>query len=213
MKIQSFTFNPFQENTYLVYDDTKECIIIDAGCYSSLEKKTLTDFIEKYNLKPVRLINTHCHIDHVCGNKFVAEKYNLKVEMHKDDLLILQSTEVVGETYGFKVELPPQPSIFLEEGDLITFGISELEVIFTPGHSPGSISLFSKKEKFVIVGDVLFNQSIGRYDFPGGNRQTLMDSIKIKLFPLGDDIAVYSGHGSSTTIVFEKKYNPFLLEE
>lgn len=210
MTIHSFTFNSFQENTYLVYDDTKECLIIDAGCFFPEEKKELTKFIEQNNLKPVKLINTHCHIDHVFGNKFVAEKYGLNLEMHKADLPILQTTEIVGRNYGMAVEPSPLPAVFLEENDVVVFGKSELKVLHTPGHSPGSISFFSEKNKLVIVGDVLFRQSIGRYDFPGGDYETLMNSIRNKLFLLGDGVKVYSGHGPSTTIGFEKKNNPFL---
>lgn len=210
MTVQPFTFNPFSENTYIVFDETKECIIIDPGCYFPNEKKELMDFIEKNKLKPVKLLNTHCHLDHICGNKFVAEKYKLKLEMHQADLPVLHYAGEAGKQYGLPIEPSPEPLVFLEENDFIKFGTSELKVLRTPGHSPGGISFFSPKNKFIIVGDVLFYQNIGRYDFPGGDYETLMNSIRKKLFLLDNEVKVYSGHGQPTTIGFEKKHNPFL---
>jgi glyoxylase-like metal-dependent hydrolase (beta-lactamase superfamily II) len=210
ISIQTFTFGPFQENTYVLYDASKECIIIDPGCYDEQERLELTDFIDTHKLTPVRLLNTHCHIDHVVGNKFVAEKYKLKLEINKHDLTTLNSLMMVAKMYNLRAEPSPQPSGFLEEGDIIKFGNSTLEIIFTPGHSPGSITFYNKEQKIMIAGDVLFHGSIGRADLPGGHHQTLIDSINNKLLPLGDEFVVYSGHGPSTTIGFERMNNPFL---
>lgn len=208
--IQSFTFNPFSENMYILYDETKEALIIDPGCYTQLEKEELAKFILETGLKPVKLLNTHAHIDHVLGNNFVAAKYGLKLEMHEADADLLRSAPVYGQMWGIKPEPSPEPSAFLNEGDVVRFGNSKLDVLFTPGHCPGSITFFSSDEKFAIVGDVLFYGSIGRTDLPGGNHELLISSIREKLFPLGDDIVVYPGHGPSTTIGFEKQHNPFL---
>lgn len=208
--IQSFTFNPFSENMYILYDETKEALIIDPGCYTQLEKEELAKFILETGLKPVKLLNTHAHIDHVLGNNFVAAKYGLKLEMHEADADLLRSAPVYGQMWGIKPEPSPEPSGFLNEGDVVRFGNSKLDVLFTPGHCPGSITFFSSDEKFAIVGDVLFYGSIGRTDLPGGNHELLISSIREKLFPLGDDMVVYPGHGPSTTIGFEKQHNPFL---
>ena len=210
ISIQGFVFNPFSENTYILYDETKECIIIDPGCSNEEERKELSDFIKEENLKPVKLLNTHCHIDHVFGNSFIAKKYNLGLEIHKDDLQVLHSLPQVSHLYGLNAEESVEPSNFLNEGDIVRFGNSSLEIFFTPGHSPGSISFYNKEEKFVIGGDVLFHDSIGRTDLPGGDHETLLASIREKLFKLDDDFAVLSGHGEETTIGFEKKNNPFL---
>ena len=210
IQIQGFTFNPFEENTYLLYDETKECVIIDPGCYNTHEQQELVDFIKSEELNPVKLLNTHCHIDHVFGNAFVAKKYNIRLEMHKEDLQVLHSLPQVSHLYGLNMEESIEPSVFLNEGDIVKFGNSSLEILFCPGHSPGSICFVSKKDKFIIGGDVLFQGSIGRTDLPGGNHEALITNIKTKLLLLDDDFAVFSGHGQETSIGFEKKHNPFL---
>jgi hydroxyacylglutathione hydrolase len=210
IKIASFTFNPFEENTYLLFDETKECAIIDPGCHSVEEKQTLAQFIEAENLKPVKLLLTHSHIDHILGNNFVAGKYNLKPEVNELELPMLQNAKMIGQMYGIEVEPSPEPEIFLAEGNTVRFGNSELQVLFTPGHSRGSICFYNAEDKFVIAGDVLFNESIGRTDLPGGDYNTLIKSIREKLFNLPDDNKVYPGHGPATTIGHEKKHNPFL---
>jgi len=207
--IQGFTFNPFSENTYILFDETKECVIIDPGCSNKSEQEDMVQFISDEGLKPVRLLNTHCHIDHVFGNTFIAKKYNLGLEIHKDDLQTLHSLPQVSHLYGLNAEESVEPANFLNEGDQIKFGNSVLDIFFTPGHSPGSIVFVSHKDKFVIGGDVLFYGSIGRTDLPGGDHQTLLSSIREKLFVLNDDYAVFSGHGQETSIGFEKKNNPF----
>jgi glyoxylase-like metal-dependent hydrolase (beta-lactamase superfamily II) len=210
IQIQGFTFNPFGENTYILYDETKECVIIDPGCYDARERQELADFIKSEGLKPVKLLNTHGHIDHVCGNSFVAKKYNIGLEMHREDLSVLKSLPQVSHLYGLNAEESIAPAAFLNEGDSVKFGNSSLEILFTPGHSPGSICFVSKEDKFIIGGDVLFHGSIGRTDLPGGDHEALLSNIREKLFVLGDDFAVFSGHGEQTSIGFEKKHNPFL---
>lgn len=210
VQISFFTFGPFEENTYVLYDDTKECLIIDPGCSDASERQELATFIESKQLKPVKLLNTHCHIDHVLGNKFIAEKYTLGLEINKYDLPVLQALQIVAKNYGIPAEESPAPAAFIDEGDMIKFGNSEIEILFTPGHSPGSICFINKKQKIVIGGDVLFYGSIGRTDLPGGDHTTLINSIKAKLFTLEDDFEVFPGHGPSTKIGFEKKNNPFL---
>ncbi len=211
ISIHSFTFNPFAENTYILFDETKQCIIIDPGCYDNSERTALATFIDNAGLKPVKLLNTHCHLDHVFGNGFVSQKYNLKLEINKNDEPVLDSYLTVASIYNMNAEPSPSPSVYLNEGDIIKFGNSELEIVLTPGHSPGSITFYNKEQKFMIAGDVLFQGSIGRSDLPGGNFETLINSIKTKLFPLGDDYKVYSGHGPQTTIGVERNNNPFLV--
>ena len=211
MKIKKFTFNPFSENTFIVYDDTKECIIIDPGCYEKNERKELEKYISDNNLKPIMLINTHCHIDHVFGNQFVCKRWGLDLQINKLDLDILKNNVELAQLYGFEnYEISPMPKKFLNENDKINFGNSTLTIILTPGHSPGHISLYSSKEKIIISGDVLFNNGIGRTDLPGGNYDTLIKSIKEKLLVLEDETIVFCGHGPSTTIRKEKLNNPFL---
>lgn len=210
IEVKSFTFNPFMENSYVLYDETKECIIIDPGCSNAEEEKILSEFISSNDLKPVRLINTHCHIDHIVGNAFVSNKYNLDLEAHKLEIPILASTEMQAQYFGFSINKSPEIKIFLEEGDKVYFGKSSLDILFTPGHCPGEISFYSKEDKFIIGGDVLFQLGIGRTDLPGGDYATLIETIKTKFFSLEDDCIVYSGHGPSTNIAFEKANNPFL---
>ncbi len=210
MKIQRFTFNYFQENTYVLYDSTNECVIIDPGCSNREEEKELVKFIEDKNLKPVLLLNTHCHIDHILGNAFVSITYGLSLHIHKNDLHVLNAGPRIAESYGFPYTPSPQPGHFLEEGQKINFGETVLDIVFTPGHSPGSVCFINHSEKVVIGGDVLFQGSIGRTDLPGGDFQTLADSIKARLYTLPDDYTVYPGHGGETTIGVEKITNPFV---
>jgi len=210
MNLVVFPFNAFQENTYVLFDESHECAIIDPGCNNSKEEEILTGFIESKGLKPVLLLNTHCHIDHVLGNKFIADKYDLELTSHKDEKIVLEANVMVANMYGIQYTLSPDITKFLDQGDTVTFGNTTLEVLFTPGHSPASISFFHRENKQLIAGDVLFQNSIGRTDLPGGNLDTLISSIKTKYYPLGDDVQVYPGHGPSTTIGEEKLNNPFL---
>ena len=211
ISVQSFTANPYQENCYVLFDESKECIIIDPGAYTSQEQNELSRFIESKQLKPVRLLNTHCHIDHVLGNAFVHSLYGLLPEFHSLELELLHAIPSYAPQMGIRYELSPLPETFLSESGKIAFGQSELELIFAPGHSPGHLCFYSPADNFLIGGDVLFYQSIGRTDLPGGNHQQLLDTIKHKLFNLPTDCVVYPGHGPSTQIGFEKAHNPFLL--
>jgi hydroxyacylglutathione hydrolase len=210
ISIHHFTFSPFQENTYVLFDETKECIIIDPGCYDRNEENELSAFISDKELQPTRLLNTHCHIDHVFGNAYVAKKYDLGLEMHELDLPLLQAVETQGKLYGLNVIPSPTPSSFLKAGDKIEFGNSSLRVIFVPGHAPGHVAFVCDAQRFVINGDVLFNGSIGRTDLPGGNHEMLLSSIRNELFTLGDDFQVFTGHGTPTSIGYERQSNPFL---
>ena len=211
LNIEVFTFNPFQENTYVLYDSNSNCVIIDPGCYERTEKEELKSFIETKNLVPKQLLNTHCHIDHVLGNYFVSKTYNLPLEMHQDDIPTLNSVNDAAHVYGFAdYEKSPNPEVFLIENDQIVIGESILDILFTPGHAPGHIVFINHEQKFVIGGDVLFYGSIGRSDLPGGDHETLIQSIKEKLLTLDDDYEVYPGHGTKTTIGFERNNNPFL---
>lgn len=211
MNIKAFTFNPFQENTYVVYDNTKECIIIDPGCHTKSEQDELRRFISSEGLKPVKLINTHCHIDHVLGNKFTSELWNLELYMNKEDLPLLENAGNIGKMYGFdNYEGSPYPKHFLKQDDTLSFGESNFKILFTPGHAPGHICLYSAEHNFIIAGDVIFNGSIGRTDLPGGDYETLINSIKTQLLPLPKETIVYCGHGPTTSIGYEKDNNPFL---
>ncbi|RMF23348.1 MAG: MBL fold metallo-hydrolase [Bacteroidetes bacterium] len=213
-KVVKFTFNPFQENTYLVVDEgSRTCVIFDPGCYDAHEKDELATYIEQQELRPVRLMNTHCHLDHIFGNRFVAEKYGLPLEIHRGESPILASAPQAAMLFGLPAPEPSlAPGAFLEEGDQVTFGNTRLEVLLTPGHSPASLSFFCPDEGFVIAGDVLFYGSIGRTDLPGGDFDTLIRSIREKLLPLGDQVVVHPGHGPDTTIGFERRHNPFLQQ-
>ena len=210
-QVACFEFNPFAENTYIVYDESGECAIFDPGCYTHEERTTLKNFVETHHLRPVRLINTHCHLDHVFGNAFVANTWGLGLEIHVDELPVLQRFAQVCQMYGVPFsEEPPAPAHFLEAGDVVAFGNTRLEVLFTPGHSPASISFYCPSDGFVLAGDVLFQESIGRTDLPGGNTDLLLHSIRTQLFTLPDETVVYAGHGHPTTVRHEKEYNPFL---
>lgn len=209
--VAALTFNPFQEKTYVVYDDTNECVIFDPGCYTDVERQELAQFIEEKKLTPVRLINTHCHLDHIFGNRFVADKYKLELEGHKGEIPVLEAVPQVSMMYGIAMpDQSPPMTKFIEEGDEIQFGNTSLKALFTPGHSPASLSFYCEKDQFVIGGDVLFYGSIGRTDLPGGDFNTLITSIREKFFTLPDEVEVHPGHGPSTTVGFEKANNPFL---
>lgn len=211
MTIHSFTFNPFEENTYIVYDETMQCAIIDPGCYMPEEEEQLLQFIEDEKLNPVLLLNTHCHVDHIFGNKLIFDKFGLSPQCHKNELQLLEVAGEYSKQWGIFLKPSPAPEKFLDETDTITIGNQTFSILLTPGHSPGSLCFYHEKEKLIIAGDVLFQMSIGRFDLPGGNEQTLLNSIKEKLMPLPADVKVYPGHGPATTIGFEKMYNPFLL--
>jgi hydroxyacylglutathione hydrolase len=210
LQIKHFVFSPIEENTYVVYNEENECIIIDPGCYFDEEKEALRDFIDVKKLKPVMLVNTHCHLDHVFGNKWVADTYGLTLQLHPKEERVLKDAPTRGLLYNLPFDNYTGQLIFLKEGDTLSFGEYEFIVLDTPGHSPGSICLYCADQHFIISGDVLFQGSIGRTDLPGGDHQTLINNIRTKLLVLPDDTKVYSGHGPMTTIGAEKKNNPFL---
>jgi glyoxylase-like metal-dependent hydrolase (beta-lactamase superfamily II) len=166
LTIHKATFNPFMENTYVITDETKDCAIVDPGCCNDAERNELIKIIEDNGLKPVILLNTHCHIDHIPGNKFIFEKYGLYPEIHEKELDILQRAPQFGEFFGFNCDPSPEPRKFLTEQDEVKVGNTVFTILFTPGHSPGSISFYSEKDKAVISGDVLFYRSVGRFDLP-----------------------------------------------
>lgn len=211
IEVQSFTFNPFQENTYLLINEKKECFIIDPGCYFTNEQKTLTDAITAGGLVPVALLNTHCHLDHIFGNKLIFRRYGLKPRIHLLEQPVLDRSFQAGQMYNLPFETSPEPEKkYLEDGELIPWGDDALKVIFVPGHSPGSVCFYCEKQHFAIGGDVLFRQSIGRSDLPGGDFDTLERSIRQRLYALPDETIIYPGHGPETTTGYEKKHNPFL---
>jgi hydroxyacylglutathione hydrolase len=209
IQIQSFTFNPFEENTYVLYDDTLEAIVVDPGCYEKEEQAELAEFISSKKLTVKYLINTHCHIDHVLGNDFVKSRYKVPFLLHPVELPVLRAVKTYAGNYGFPGYSEVLPDGDLQEDRKFNFGNSSLEILFLPGHSPGHVGLYHAGEKFIIGGDVLFFHSIGRTDLPGGNFETLIRSIHQKLFVLPDDVTVYAGHGTPTSIGEEKVNNPF----
>ncbi|MEQ8714412.1 MAG: MBL fold metallo-hydrolase [Cyclobacteriaceae bacterium] len=209
IKIKSFTFNPFMENTYVLSDATGECIIIDPGCYETAERDTLKSYITKNGLKVVQLINTHCHIDHVLGNAFVKREYQVDLAIHLKDEATLESVKIYAPNYGFAKYEPSTANLMIDEGDQVKFGDSTLEILFVPGHAPGHVVFYHEGQSFCIGGDVLFRESIGRTDLPGGDHDVLISNIHEKMFKLPDDTTVYCGHGPETTIGHEKKFNPF----
>ena len=209
IEIKSFVFNPFMENTYVLYDETKEAIIIDPGCYEAYEKDELKNFIQQHDLSVVQLLNTHCHIDHVLGNQFVKDTYQVALAIHQQDDATLGAVKAYAPSYGFQHYEDAKADMFIEEGGKIKFGSSELEIVFVPGHAPGHIAFYHRDQKFIIGGDVLFDGSIGRTDLPGGDFDTLINSIHTKFFPLGDDMKVFCGHGDPTSVGKERASNPF----
>lgn len=207
--IEQFTFNPFSENTFVLYDDTKSCIIIDPGCYEPTEQQALLRYITDAGLKVEKVINTHCHIDHVFGNKFCQDTFKVDLLIPPKEEQTLRSVPLYAPMYGFANYQAAEPDGFLPEEGEFTFGASSLKILFVPGHAPGHLAFYAAEEKFCINGDVLFQGSIGRTDLPGGDHATLINSIRTTMFSLPDDTTIYCGHGPRTTIAFEKKHNPF----
>jgi hydroxyacylglutathione hydrolase len=207
--IDTLTFNPLQENTYIVYDDARDCMIVDPGCYEPYEQEELKNHISGKNLTVKLLVNTHGHVDHVLGNYFVKETYKVPFQIFHSDLPTLKSVAAYAPNYGFFKYVPADPDHLLKEGDTIHVGTMKFDVWFVPGHAPGHIAFINQEEKICISGDVLFKNSIGRSDLPGGDFNTLLKSIQEKLFSLNPETIVYPGHGPTTTIQYEKKYNPY----
>ena len=210
LNVQSFTFNPVQENTYLLYNEERLCCIIDPGCYFASEEMELRNFIELHQLTPKYLLNTHCHLDHIFGNRFIHKSYGLTLHLHKLEKQVLDFGPASGQMWQLPFDNYDGELKYIDEGDVIKLGEDELEVLFTPGHSPGHVCFYDRASKFLIGGDVLFNGSVGRTDLPGGDFATLEQSIKTKLYTLHEDVIVYPGHGDSTTIGDEMKTNPFV---
>ena len=209
MEVQIFTFNAFSENTILLFDETKECIVIDPGCYENHEQQELISFIDNHKLIPKAIYNTHCHIDHVLGNAFLKKKYGLKLYIHEFDKPTLETVKIYSSNYGFHNYEPTSPDGFLLEGDFVKFGHTTLNTLFVPGHAPGHIAFYDKEGNICISGDVLFKRSVGRTDFPGCSHEVLLKSIRTKLYTLPDETIIYPGHGPTTTIQEEKRFNPF----
>lgn len=210
LTIQSFTFNGFAENTYLLVNEKKQCWIIDPGMYDATETAYLDRHIADNGLQPQAVINTHTHIDHIFGVQAMMDKYNIPFGIHEKDQPVLAGAVGAAMLFGFKLGAAPKPSFFIKEGEPLMLGDDEIDVRFTPGHSPGSISFYYAQGKWVVSGDALFQGSIGRTDLPGGNFDTLVNAIRTQLFTLPAETTVYSGHGPATTIGNEQQYNPFL---
>jgi hydroxyacylglutathione hydrolase len=209
LQIKKFVFNPFMENTYVLFDETNDCVVIDPGCVEKDEENELLEFVQSNQLTVKQLINTHCHIDHVLGNAFVKRKFNVPLLIHPIEEPMLKAVQSYASNYGFFQYQDSKPDSFLKEGDYVVVGNQKLQILFVPGHSPGHIALYDSATKVLIGGDVLFENSIGRTDLPGGDYDTLINSIHQKFFTLPDDVTVYCGHGSETSIGFEKRTNPF----
>jgi len=208
LHVKSFQFNSFQENTYILHSDNKYAVIIDPGCYLSHEEKELENFIVQQKLTPLAILNTHAHLDHVLGNQFAANRFNVPIYLHKEDHKTLKMVESYAHVYGFEAYKPsPEPEFELEHGDLLKFEDIELKVFHTPGHCPGHVVFYNESNKFVINGDVLFQGSFGRVDLPGGDLEILKKSIFETMFKLPDETTVYCGHGPETTIGREKQFN------
>ena len=210
LELTSFSFNPFQENTYVIYNEKKDCWIVDPGMYDLSETKIIDDFIQSQQLKPRAIINTHAHIDHILGVNYLKEKYEIPFYLHEKDLPVLKNAIGSAMMFGLPFKDIPEVNYFIHENEKLILGEDELDVFFTPGHSPGSVVFYYPGGGWAVAGDVLFNGSIGRTDLPGGDHETLISSIKEKLFPLPDATIIYPGHGPETSIGREKVSNPFL---
>jgi hydroxyacylglutathione hydrolase len=210
LTVKAFEFNPVQENTYVLSNEKDACLIIDPGCYFGHERTALKEHIEQQGLSPKFLLNTHCHLDHVFGNQFVAETWNLPLHLHEKERTVLAVAPAMGLQWGMPFENYRGEQVLLVPGQTITLDDDELEIIFLPGHSPGSVGFYSRDGGFLIGGDVLFRESIGRSDLPGGDHATLLNSIREQLWPLPDETLVYPGHCEPTTIGHERANNPFL---
>lgn len=212
IKIGVLPFNPFQENTIVVSDETGECIVVDAGNYNAQENAALSKYISDNGLKPVMAVNTHGHVDHMLGVNHVKETYGVPFAIHGKDKFLIESAPTHGAIYGFQVDKVPTVDIDLEGQEELKFGNTTFRIIETPGHTPGHIALYNPENKLLLTGDTLFRESIGRTDLPGGDYSWIMRSILDKLIPLGDEVRFYPGHGMESTIGHETLYNPFVTE-
>lgn len=210
LQVAVFTFNPFQENTYVLINEDKECWIIDPGMYGADEEKVMFDFIEQESLKPQQILNTHAHIDHVFGIDALKQRYKIPFGMHQLEQPVLAGAKGSAIMFGFQFGAAPVPDFYIEANKKLQLGNDILEVRLAPGHSPGSILFYYAAGKWVVSGDVLFAGSVGRTDLPGGNQDTLMKSILEQVYTLPDDVVVFSGHGTKTKVGYEKQHNPFV---
>ncbi len=212
VNVAKFVFNPIAENTYVLWDDSGEAIVVDAGNSSKAEDKVLDDFISEKKLKPVLAVNTHGHFDHAMGVAHLKQKYGIPFAAHSDDAFLLENAVVSGQIFGVKVEAMPPIDVDLKGKKEIKFGNTAIEVIPVPGHTPGHVALFEPVGRVVFTGDTLFAGSIGRTDLPGGDYSWIMKSILGNLLVLGGDVKVLPGHGPDTTIGHERANNPFIIE-
>ncbi len=209
MEIFRLVFSPIDVNTYILADSSGDCAIIDCGCYDDAEFRELTSFIEEKKLNPILLLNTHCHLDHIFGNRYLLEKYKLRALSHEKEETNRKNGPQHAVIFGLTMEMPPEPERFITDNEVIKFRSNDLKVLSVPGHSAGGVAFYSEKDGCVFTGDALFAGSIGRTDLPGGNYETLMNSIKNKLFKLPESTIVYSGHGAESTIGTEIRTNPW----
>ena len=212
MKIACLPFNPIQENTYVVWDDTKECIVIDAGNSSPREDAALDNFIAERGLKPVLAANTHGHFDHTMGVEHLRQRYGIPFALSGKDRFLLENAAMSGSVFGVKVGVMPPIDRDLDDETEIRFGQTTLRILRTPGHTPGHVAFYEPQSKALFTGDTLFRESIGRTDLPGGDYSWIMRSILDVILPLGDEVQVYPGHGPETTLGHESLYNPFIVE-
>lgn len=210
MKVKVFVFNPFQENTYVISDENHNAAIVDAGCYNTSEVALIKRFIDDNELRVKYFINTHCHVDHLLGLNLLKSIYNVEAYAHSDDLPLLKTFPQQAMSFGFSVDKIPEIDKIVADGDALSLGNGSIGIIHTPGHTPGSICLYLQNEKMLLTGDTLFYHSIGRTDLPGGSYDAINRSITTKLMVLPDDVAVYPGHGESTSIGDERRSNPYI---
>lgn len=211
LSIHSFCFNPFQENTYILYNDKKEAIIIDPGMYTEIEYHQFNHFIEAKGLLPKLLLNTHCHLDHVFGNNYVSEQWKLTAHFHSNEQVVIDRLPEASAKWGIPTEAYKGPIQYIEDDTIITLGNDSLKTILTPGHSPGSLCFYIAAQDVLIGGDLIFMDGVGRTDLPGSNPLDLVNSIKNKILPLPDQTIIHSGHGAATSLRREKQHNPYIL--
>ena len=212
LEVKKFTFNPFSENTFIISNKLNDAIIIDPGCYYKAEQNVIDDYVSQNSLKIHAVLHTHSHLDHMFGTAYILENYNVNLWIHKNDEITYESFEKVCDVYGIpNIQFPQKPPLFFNADNRININDIEFQILNVPGHSPGHVAFYNKENNFVINGDCLFENSIGRTDLPGGNHDQLLKSIKENLFVLPDPTIVYTGHGNETTIGKEKRTNPFLL--
>ena len=209
MEVFKIVFSPIEVNTYILSDNSGKCAVIDCGCYKVSEFEKFTRFLENKNLEPVLLLDTHCHLDHIFGNRWFQEKYNIGAYCHPDEKKNRENSVIHAQFFGLEMDIPPEPEGLLTDGQRISFGSVSLLALHVPGHSAGSLAFYCMEEEVVFTGDALFSGSIGRTDLPGGNYEILINSITDKLFVLPPSTTVYPGHGEATTIGKEIKTNPY----